>query len=328
MRQRFVIFATLTLGLAACSSGAAGNNGTAPPEDTGTVDTGVVDSAKPDTATAIDSSTTDTAIDDTSSGDTATADTTTADTMVADTADTATTDTTTEDTADTATVDTGTDTGVDSADTCVASTEICNGVDDDCDGTVDNGCPASINVTTPESTLTGYGNVSGGTAASDTCPAGSALVGINVRTNAYLRQIQGICAPITVVENTSATPYTYTIGSGTETTLTVRGPNSGGSSTAKCPAGSFVVRVAARSGALVDQLTLGCAPLTIAGSPGSFTLSRGTITDLAAVGGSGGTAQAASTCTGTQVVNKLNVRTGDGLDYVQLACATPVVVAK
>lgn len=297
-----------------------------PTEDTGTIDTGVVDSSKPDTTTT-DSGTTDTAIEDTSSADTATADT-----MVADTADTA-ADTAAADTADTATddtatVDSGTDTGVDSADTCVSSTEICNGVDDDCDGTIDDGCPASINVTTPESTLTGYGNVSGGTAASDTCPAGSALVGINVRTNSYLRQIQGICAPLTIVENTSATPYTYTIGSGTETTLTVRGPNSGGSSTAKCPAGSFVVRVAARSGALVDQLTLGCAPLTISGSPGSFTLSRGTITDLAAVGGSGGSAQAASTCTGTQVVNKLNVRTGDGLDYVQLACATPVVVAK
>ncbi len=332
----------LALFVAACSSSgeATPDPGTDADVDTGVVDTGA-DTGTPDTEPPVDST-----LDDA------------ADTATDDAADTATDD---SDAADTATTDTDAGCEAGATETCTYSgpagtagvgickaavrtctggafgactgevlpgTESCNGLNDDCDGSTDEGCPASASIGDPTTGLTGYGTATGGTMHTDTCPAGSALVGINVVVGTHLRQIQGICAPIQVVETTTSTPYTYSVTTGTPTDMTNRGTTTGTAASATCAPGSYVVGVEARAGLYVDELTLSCAPLNVTGTIGTYAVSRGAVTKLAPVGGTGGGPKASSTCAGQGVVNKIVSRTGDSVDYVELGCATPALTLK
>lgn len=355
---------TDTLDTDTADTGAPIDTGT-PPVDSTVDDTMPADTGSDDADTATDDAA-DTAIDDTATDDAAdTATDDAADTATDDAADAA-TDTATDapaDAADASDADDAMDAGCEAGATmtcaytgpsgtagvgvCKAGvrtctggafgacagevlpgTESCNGLNDDCDGSTDEGCPATATIGDPTTGMTGYGSASGGTLNTDTCPAGSGLVGINVVVNSYLRQIQGICAPIQLVETTTATPYTYSITTGTQTNMTNRGTFTGTAASAKCAAGSYVVAVEARAGALVDQLTLSCAPLNVTGTIGSYTLARGAITKLAPVGGAGGGPKESSTCAGIGVVNKIVSRTGDGVDYVEMGCATPSITLK
>ena len=139
----------------AVDSGATGNDGgvadTAIAEDTAVADdTAVEDTSVTDTGNA-DTAVEDTAVEDTAVEDTAVEDTAVEDTAVEDAGptDTGSADTAVEDTgsADSGSADTGT---TDTGPSCDAKAEeLCNGVDDDCDGKTDEGtCDDGIACTT------------------------------------------------------------------------------------------------------------------------------------------------------------------------------------
>lgn len=204
--------------------------------------------------------------------------------------------------------------------------EVCDGVDNDRDEGVDEGCAEFVAVGPPATSLGGYGNPAGGTWTSDVCPEDSALVGVRVVTDSYLRQIRGLCAQVALATDTTEVPFVHTIVHGGLDPLPNRGTWPGETSVAECPPGEFVVGMTARTGLLVDQITLACAPLELDGDIGEYALVRGPVEVLAPVGGTGGAAQPGAACPDADVVTELSVRTGDGLDYVELTCATPELV--
>lgn len=77
---------------------------------------------------------------------------------------------------------------------CVPSggAETCNGVDDDCNDVVDDGCPGGIN-TTYVKDLEMIGDSYGGSPFTEDCNAGEVLGGVSFAVGAYISQIRGVC---------------------------------------------------------------------------------------------------------------------------------------
>lgn len=77
--------------------------------------------------------------------------------------------------------------------TCAESFEFCNDRDEDCDGTIDDGCPSDVTFSS-SGALGPFGRGGGGFL--DACPAGTVLMGIAGRAAGTLVQIQPICAEL------------------------------------------------------------------------------------------------------------------------------------
>ncbi len=166
------------------------------------------------------------------------------------------------------------------------------------------------------------GNTAGGTATTDSCPAGQALVGftgsLSLGTTAGVhRQITAKCGAVQI----TGTAVTVAAGS----TLTTRGAAGTSAWTRTCPANQVVVSFAGRSGLLVDQLTFTCAPLSAAAATSGSAVNVGTGTAMSAVGGTGGAAFSAVKCPAGQMATSMLVREGDNMDSFSLGCGKATV---
>jgi hypothetical protein len=76
---------------------------------------------------------------------------------------------------------------------CVPSgVETCNGVDDDCNGVLDDGCPSGLS-TVFDQDLPAKGDSPGGNGFTDDCPDGALLAGVDVAFDGWLTQVRGVC---------------------------------------------------------------------------------------------------------------------------------------
>jgi hypothetical protein len=83
---------------------------------------------------------------------------------------------------------------------CVSTgAEICNALDDDCNGVVDEGCPALSTLYVKD--LGPLGDSPHGSVFADDCAAGEVLTGVAVAMNTWLSQIAGVCQPLSVISN-------------------------------------------------------------------------------------------------------------------------------
>jgi len=164
---------------------------------------------------------------------------------------------------------------------------------------------------------TQYGNTTGGTAFPDACPAGQVMVGFNAQLGASFDQVGVICAPIALASGTLA------VTTGTAVDQPLRGTNPGTPASSTCPAGTMVVGFAGRAGALIDQLQLRCAAITVTGTPPQASV--GTAAAQTAVGGTGGVAFPDTDCAAGAVAVGAEIRAGGSVDAFGLRCGTPTV---
>ncbi len=93
---------------------------------------------------------------------------------------------------------------------CAPAPERCNGVDDDCDNIIDEGCPTGFlrASTTKETSL---GDSTGGTTFADLCANDELIVGLQLGFSGWLYQLTGICQRYSLAVNTQLTPWKYSV---------------------------------------------------------------------------------------------------------------------
>ena len=172
------------------------------------------------------------------------------------------------------------------------------------------------------------GNVNGGFAFEDSCPADQVLIGVRgelFSDEPFIGRIRAVCGRLEVTGG-GLDPYSVTVLSGAN--LPLRGARGGGASfRAVCPENQMVVGFGGRAASLVDQLVLRCAPLEIMELPDEFVGFMGTVTELAPVGGNGGIPFKAMDCGNTRQVGTIaHIRAADFVDAFGIGCQEPDLV--
>ncbi len=140
-----------------------------------------------------------------------------------------------------------------SGDSCMP--EICNGLDDDCDHIVDNGCPASFErgAATPGTAL---GDSTGGSAYSEICGNDEVLVGMQVAFSNWLDQITFKCQAFSLGVSTKSIPYQYSVELGATHLLAAHPATTSDTlQTLNCPAGKILVGLAVGEQHTTPQFT-------------------------------------------------------------------------
>lgn len=182
--------------------------------------------------------------------------------------------------------------------------------------------PTGVALTGATST-TQFGNLTGGSAFADACPAGQAVIGYHgfLASQGWHGRIQTLCGTLSL--GTGVTP-TVTLDAGA--LLPLRGAVGVTEWARTCDTDQVVVGFAGRSGALIDQLTFVCAPLEISLQGQSYVITVGQTQQTAAVGGAGGNAFALTSCPAGAIATASNIRAGDNVDAFGLGCGSVSLV--
>lgn len=156
--------------------------------------------------------------------------------------------------ADSASADVARDTSPDrvdatSGDRC-ATREVCNDVDDTCDGVVDEGCPRGVSVSMPPrfgplSRGAASGNRAQGVAGRD-----EVLVGFYGRKGGVIDNLGALVSPLSLVADTTRTPFAYVVRTGAVNELPSYGGSGGTGFREVCPQDTVLttLRVVHRNG--------------------------------------------------------------------------------
>ena len=158
-----------------------------------------------------------------------------------------------------------------------------------------------------------------GTTYNDDCGGDEMLVGISgglTKSGGYFASLAPRCAELELdCEGT-----TCTVNTGTVTIGTKRGGTGTVTVNRDCDDGEVVVGFRGRYGWYLDQITLRCAPVEVTHNGSDWEISLGTSGDIAAVGGTGGSAFAQTDCSS----GKLATRAASGqVDGFGLGCQDP-----
>jgi hypothetical protein len=88
--------------------------------------------------------------------------------------------------------------------------EICNGIDDNCDGVVDENCPAGLTWDTAAA-QPNLGASPGGSPFSDLCNNDEVLTGVKVAISNWVDSVQAVCSEIWLNADDSVSPWQYSI---------------------------------------------------------------------------------------------------------------------
>jgi hypothetical protein len=117
---------------------------------------------------------------------------------------------------------------------------VCDGIDDNCQNGIDEMCPRTITTDLRDEGPI-YGNTSAGEPFADICPDGEVLIGVDGRGGCWFDGIQAICGRPVVVEDTSVTPYRYSVRIDPGTSMPYRGGAGGGPFSLRCPANTVML---------------------------------------------------------------------------------------
>jgi hypothetical protein len=198
-------------------------------------------------------------------------------------------------------------------------------------GTMDAGqedappsCPSSITFG-PRTRMPTRGDANAGFPADDDCPAGQAVIGYTIYPdigNGLVGKLQTLCGTVSIMPSPTACDIVI---SNAATTLPLRGMQSDGPVNRRCPSDQVEVGARTRFGALIDQLSVGCARLTLVRAGSTFQVSIGAITWLTPVGGTGGTS-AEDVCPAGQVATGNLIRSDTWINAFALDCSSPALV--
>ena len=212
---------------------------------------------------------------------------------------------------------------------CVRSTpptEVCNGADDDCDGTTDEACPSGITFGALQAG-TEFGGT-GGSPFSLACPAGQVMVGIAGRSGSRVDRIQPLCAALSFEVDASGSPeHVYRVRRGTVSAGAVAGGTGGTAFSDLCPGERVVVGIRVRHAAEVDLIQAVCGALTIARGGGGWLMSVSSPVDTPSRGGGGGNASAFS-CASGGAGTRLHGRAGARIDRLAMDCTSVDLVLR
>ena len=165
------------------------------------------------------------------------------------------------------------------------------------------------------------GNPIGGMEYNDRCPAGQVLVGVNGKLGDSFDQIQAICAPVQVDRAAQVT-----IGAPT-TPFPFRGMNNASAPTTniQCPANNVMLGFSGGAAALLDRLSLKCAPIVVQQNGATFAVTSGTATQTGLTGGDGGANFEPTDCPVDTLVTGAHIQAGGSVDGFGVYCRKPVV---
>ncbi|MFO0684656.1 MAG: putative metal-binding motif-containing protein [Sandaracinus sp.] len=153
------------------------------------------------------------------------------------------------------------------------ATEACNGVNDNCSGGADEGCPLDVSVAVPTTSFTIWTRSNCTTAAAATlCPSGTVMTQLVEQLNVTVPEgIRAGCSTLDVAAaGAVGTAYSYSVSVGPPTALARIGTVSSGT-TLTCPAGTIA------TGIVSMGTQLECRPIGISGGPtaSSYVLALG-----------------------------------------------------
>ena len=180
-----------------------------------------------------------------------------------------------------------------SGDRC-ATREVCNDVDDTCDGVIDEGCPRGVSVSMPPrfgplSRGAATGNRAQGVAGRD-----EVLVGFYGRKGGVIDNLGALVSPLSMVADTTRAPFAYEVRTGAVNELPAYGGSGGTGFREVCPRDTILttLRVVHRNGCtspgicyeVVGDLIGQCSRATIQLDGTSWTLTFTPMTELRVMG--------------------------------------------
>jgi len=97
------------------------------------------------------------------------------------------------------------------ADACSAP-EVCNGLDDNCNGIIDEGCPIALSIGAPAGQVV-LGASTGGMNFDDACGQDEVLAGLEALAGAWLDHVRGVCRHFELAVDKTAPRYRYRLKS-------------------------------------------------------------------------------------------------------------------
>jgi len=173
--------------------------------------------------------------------------------------------------------------------------EICNGIDDDCNGHVDEGCPGGVAWSLDKDRPT-LGDSPGGSYFGDQCDAGEVLTGIEAAFGSWLDQMRGVCSKVEVKPDMSKTPYVYGVLLTNPHALTPHpGTTTSNVLPLSCPAGRVLVgtRLAQQNyndgtttSVVIPRVWITCADLILKAGSSGYSVDWVNASEIGPVSGS------------------------------------------